>query len=153
MGMGHQGAFDGSVRVVRPEEEAAAIAVLAVVVMTLAPEGQVEDRRLAEALHAVAGAPALAGLAARGIARTARDLQSELAERGPLRMLRAIGPHLGGQAGETALCVAARAALADGRLDATERAMLERAGEALRVAPGRLGTIIDVLSAAERTVA
>jgi tellurite resistance protein len=151
--MGHQGAFDGSVRVVTPEDEAASIAVLAVVVMTLAPEGRIEDRRLADALLAVSGTPALAGLAVRGLARTARDLQAELADRGPLRMLRAIAPYAEAGLGETALCLAARAALADGRLDTSERAMLERAAEAFRIPPARLQVILDIMTVAQRGLA
>jgi tellurite resistance protein len=151
--MGHQGAFGGSARVVTPEEESAAIAVLAVIVMTLAPEGRVEDRRLADALLAVSAAPALSGLAVRGLARTARDLQAELADRGPLRMLRALAPHAGARLAETALCLAARAALADGQLDTTERAMLERAAEAFRLPAARLSVILDVMAAAQRAVA
>ncbi len=151
--MGHQGAFDGSSRVVEPGQEAAAIALLAVVLMTLAPEGRVEDRRLADALLVVATSPALSGLAVRGLARTARDLQAELADRGPLRMLRAIAPHLAGPLAETAICLAARAALADGRLDADERGMIERSAEVLRVAPARLAVILDVMTVAHRGLA
>ncbi len=151
--MGHQGGFDSSVRVVSPQDEAAAIAVLAVILMTLAPEGRVDDRRLADALLAVAAAPALSGLSVRGLARTARDLQSELADRGPLRMIRAVTPHIQGRAAETALCLAVRAALAGGGLDGTGRAMLDRAAEAMRVPAARLAMIVEVMGLAERPAA
>jgi uncharacterized membrane protein YebE (DUF533 family) len=135
---------------VAPEAETAAIAALAVALLVIAPEGRIGDVRLADALAAVAGAPVLEGLAGRGLARTARDLQAELAERGPLRMLRALTPHMTPALTETALCVAARAALADGRIDPDERAMLARTAAAFGVAERTLAIILQVMAMAQR---
>ncbi len=135
------------------EAETAAIAALAVAMLVVAPEGEVTDARLAGALTAVAAAPVLQGLAARGLARTARDLQAELSVGGPLRMLRNLAPHMSPALAETALCIAAHAALADGRLDATECAMLTRAGRAFGLPDRTVTIILDVMAMAHRPAA
>lgn len=147
--MGHH-ADPRQVAAIRPETVDRARAIVAVVLIAQAPEGVIAAPALARAQRVLASAPALAGLPAAWSEELCVLTLRAIAARGPDRVLADLQGRFTRPLGETALALAVRAAMVDGRVAPETAGILGGLAHWLGVPVAAFSDMVDVIGILER---
>lgn len=148
IGMGQHAELRQDMGVARADT-ARARAVLAVMVVALAPEGQMPPETLARLRMVAATAPALAGFGPAAVEEMAVLTLRGIALRGPDRVLTDLQGQFTRHLAETALTLAVRAAHVDGRIAPRRADVLGGIAAWFGVPPAKLADIRDVVAILE----
>jgi tellurite resistance protein len=130
-------------------DPARARAVLAVMVVALAPDGRMAAERLARLRMVAATAPACAGFGPAAVEEMAVLTLRNVALRGPDRVLADLQGQFSRALAETALTLAVRAAHVQGRIDPHTADVLGGIAAWFGVPPAKLADIRDVIALLE----
>lgn len=147
--MGHHGDLKASAAI-RPASVDRARAVLAVALIGLAPDGQATASDLTRLQAVLVDAPLLDDLAPLAIEELARLTLRSLACRGADRVLDDLHGLIPPRLAETALVLALRAAVCDGRVPVQRATILRGLAERLGVAMPIFAEMLSVIAMLER---
>ncbi|MEM1300707.1 MAG: tellurite resistance TerB family protein [Pseudomonadota bacterium] len=125
-------------------------AVLTPAVSTMIADGSVDDSELAQLSNVVSFSPIFFQLDKNGLTGLVKEVISEIQAKGHDATIQAAATGLSPALCETALCFAARIALADGRLDEGEKASLAQTGHHMNISQDAFGKILDVVIMMQR---
>jgi hypothetical protein len=134
----------------RPETVDRARAIVAVVLIALAPEGVIAAPALDRVQRVLAAAPALAGLPPAWAEELCVLTLRAIAARGPDRLLSDLHPRFSRPLAETALALAVRAALVGGRIEAQTAGILGGLAHWLGVPVATFSDMVEVIGILER---
>ena len=124
--------------------------VLAVMLIALAPDGQIDAAGMARVMQVCRGAPVLAGINAAGVEELAALTLRGLAARGPDRVLADLRGLSTRALSETALAMAVRAAFVAGRVPPDTAGILGGLATHMGLPAAWLSDLFEVLGALER---
>ncbi len=124
--------------------------VLAVMLIALAPDGQIDAAGIARVTDVCHAAPVLAGIDAAGIEELAALTLRGLAARGPDRVLADLRGLMPRALAETALAMAVRASFVAGRVPPDTAGILGGLANYLGLPAAWLSDLFEVLGALER---
>lgn len=131
---------------IRPAEADRARAVLAVMLVALAPDGNLPPPVMTRLRVVAAGAPVLAALGPAAVEELAVLTLRSLALRGPDRVLGDLRGLIAPRLAETALALAVRASQSQGRIDARTAGILGGLAAYFAIPPATLADILSVLA-------
>lgn len=132
-------------------DPAIARAVLVPAVCTMVADGEVESEEIAQLDNVCAFSPIFAGLGPEEMQEIVHAVMAEIAADGREAVLERAAASLTPALCETALCFAARIALADGEMEPGEKAALLKTGQTMRIETASFQKVLDVVSMMQRS--
>lgn len=126
-------------------------AVIVPAVCTMIADGEVEDSEIAQLDNVCAFSPIFAGLEAEEMTEMVRGIMDDIARDGRQAVLEQAAADLTPELCETALCFAARIALADGLMEPGEKAALLKTGQTMRIETATFQKVLDVVIMMQRS--
>ncbi|MEO0621461.1 MAG: tellurite resistance TerB family protein [Pseudomonadota bacterium] len=125
-------------------------AVLVPAICTMLADGEVEDEEIAQLDNVCAFSPIFAGFDGDQMTALVQGVMDDVRAQGRQAVLEGAGSALTPALAETALCFAARIALADGQIEPGEKAALLKTGQVLRIETATFQKVLDVVSMMQR---
>ncbi|MCI4662145.1 MAG: tellurite resistance TerB family protein [Neomegalonema sp.] len=131
-------------------DDVIARAVLTPAVSTMISDGSVHDSELSQLTNLCSFSPIFVPYDAQALSSLVQDIIGKIEAEGHDAVIAQAAEHLSPSLRETALCFAARIALADGRLDDGEKASLAQTGYHMQIPASIFEKVIEVVAMMQR---